>query len=378
MNRPLPLASSFGPFASTRRVRRRAPGTHGVPRRARGALIALLCALGGLACSPALAQAHGPTIPIATDYLARIGQLPAGLQAKVLDGDLTMWLRAPAQMTVVVLDYRGAPYLRFSRAGVQVNRNSEMYYLNASPLPQTPPANLTSTTPPSWQQVSAAHAYSWHDSRLGALADIALAPGTSYVGRWSIALDLDGRRTALAGGVWHAGAPSIVWFWFVFVLIASALAAWRVQRPALDQHVARALAVCALVAFALGGAAQDLHGRPTVSVVQLGELVVILAFAAWGLQRVLFGRPGFFTYLVLAFLSLWEGLVLLPALSHGFPLLALPSAVVRVASVLCLGCGAAILPLVFRLAGRASSARTQRRGVRSAAAPPRRERPVQS
>jgi hypothetical protein len=367
MSRPLPLASSFGPFASTRGLRMRAPE----------ALIALLCTLATLAVSPAVAQAHGPTIPIATDYLARIGQLPAGLQAKVLDGDLTMWMRAPAQLTVVVLDYRGAPYLRFSRAGVQVNRNSDMYYLNATPLPQTPPAGLTSSTAASWQRVSAAHAYSWHDSRLGALAEIALAHDTSYVGRWSIALEVDGVRTALAGGVWHAGAPSIVWFWFVFVLVACALAAWRVRNDALDERLTRVLAICALIAFALGGAAQDLHGRPTLSVVQLGELVVILAFTAWGLARVLFGHPGFFTYLAFAFLALWEGLVLVPALSHGFPLLALPAPIVRAAAVLCLGAGAALLPLVFRLAGR-TSIRAQRRGVRTAAAPPRRERSVQS
>lgn len=339
-------------------------------------LRSLLCALGVLALTPAVAVAHGPTIPIATDYLARITELPRGVQAKVLDGDLTMWMRVPPKLTVLVLDYRGAPYLRFARAGVQVNGNSDMYYLNATPLPQAPPANLTSSTPPSWQQVSSGHAYRWHDSRLGALADIALAPGTSYVGHWSIALEVNGIRTQLAGGVWHAGAPSIVWFWFVFVLIACVLAAWRVQRRALDDGLARALAICALTAFALGGAAQDLHGRPAVSVLQLCELAAILAFAAWGIQRVLVGRAGLFSYVVFAFLALWEGLVLLPALSHGFTLLAAPAFLVRAAAVVCLGAGAALLPLVLRLAGRGAHA--HRRGVRSPEARRRRERSVPS
>ena len=41
-------------------------------------------------------------------------------------------------MTVVVLDYRGAPYLRFSRSGVDVNQASSMYYLNQTPA-ETPP-----------------------------------------------------------------------------------------------------------------------------------------------------------------------------------------------------------------------------------------------
>ena len=32
-----------------------------------------------------------------------------------------------------MLDYRGVPYLRFTRSGVAVNENSEMYYLNQTP-----------------------------------------------------------------------------------------------------------------------------------------------------------------------------------------------------------------------------------------------------
>ncbi len=94
------------------------------------------------------------------------------------------------------------------------------------------------------------------------------------------------------------------------------------------------------------------------------------------MRRVLLGRPGLFSYVMFAFLALWEGLVLLPALSHGFPLLAAPAFVVRAAAVVCLGSGAGLLPLVLRLAGRTS--RLQRRAVRSAAARPRRERSVPS
>ncbi len=67
-------------------------------------------------------------------------ELPAGLQAKVIDGDLRMWLQVPRDQTVVVLDYRGAPYVRFSPAGVDVNHNSSMYYLNQTPVALTPPA----------------------------------------------------------------------------------------------------------------------------------------------------------------------------------------------------------------------------------------------
>jgi hypothetical protein len=71
----------------------------------------------------------------------------------------------------------------------------------------------------------------------------------------------------------------------------------------------------------------------------------------------------FTIYLVIALIALWEGLVLFPTLSHGFTPLALRAVVERIAAVMGLGCGIAILPLVFRLAGvQHASARTRPRG----------------
>ena len=84
-------------------------------------------------CLPHRGSAHGLIAPAASSYFAKVLDLPAGLQAKVIDGDLRMWLQAPP-WTVIVLDYRGAPYVRFSPAGVDVNHNSSMYYLNQTPV----------------------------------------------------------------------------------------------------------------------------------------------------------------------------------------------------------------------------------------------------
>ncbi len=81
------------------------------------------------------AAAHGPVAPIASSYLARVGSVPAGVEAKVVDGDQRMWLQVRRGLTLTVLDYRGAPYLRFSSSGVEVNENSAMYYLNQTPAP---------------------------------------------------------------------------------------------------------------------------------------------------------------------------------------------------------------------------------------------------
>ena len=319
-------------------------------RRWRRAAITALCAgVVVVAACPEAAQAHGPIAPVASSYLAKVLQLPSGMEAKVVDGDLRMWLSVPPDETVVVLDYRGAPYLRFSRAGVDVNHNSAMYYLNQTPFALTPPANLTPSTPPGWQRVSDGHAYEWHDGRLHALASVALTPGVSFVGRWTVPVRVDGRQAAIDGGLWHADNPSIVWFWPIVVLVACVMAARRVRRRGLDVLVARALAVVGLVAVAIAGLGLQLHGRPTVSVFQLVELAFILAFVAWGLWRALLRGPGYFSAFLIAVGAIWAGGVLIPTLVRGFVLISLPAFLARTVTVLCLATGAALLLLVFRL-----------------------------
>jgi hypothetical protein len=312
--------------------------------------------IAALVALPGTAAAHGPIAPIATDYLARVGQVPDGLRAQVIDGDQGLWLKAPARQTVVVLDYRGAPYLRFSPDGVAVNRNSAMYYLNQTPA-QTPPPGLGPRTTASWSEVSGGHSYLWHDGRLHALATVALPPGASYVGRWSIPLRVGSTRAEVSGRVWHSGRPSIVWFWPLVVLLACTVAAWRVRRPGLDLRVARVLSLGALVAIAAAAVARSLHGRPSVTVVQWITLALSFAFIAWALWRMLFQRPGYFTYFVIAFVAIWEGAELAQTLWDGFVLAAVPAFVARAAAVLGLGCGASLLLLVLRLADQARSPR---------------------
>ncbi len=328
--------------------------------------LALGTALAAAGSFAGAAQAHGPVAPVALDYQARVGAAPAGLDAKVVDGDQRMWLRAPAGANVIVRDYRGAPYLRFSAAGVSVNRNSAMYYLNQTPVALTPPANLGPRTPPRWDRVTSGHAYSWHDGRLHALAAVALPPGVSFVGRWTVPILVDGRPAAISGGLWHAPAPSVAWFWPIAVLVLCVLAAWRVRLAALDQRTARLLALGALCAVAVSAVGRGLHGRPTVPVFQLLEMGVILAYVLWAAVRVFLQRPGFFTYFVIAIAALWEGLELVPTLVDGYVLIALPAFVARVATVLALGCGASLLLMVFRLAAqRADSSEGRARAADS-------------
>jgi len=312
-------------------------------------VLALAGIVAALAAHPSAAQAHGPIAPAASSYFAKVLQLPAGLKAKVVDGDLRMWLQVRPSKTVVILDYRGAPYLRFSRTGVEVNHNSSMYFLNATPVALTPPGNLSPTTPASWHRVTGGHSYEWHDGRLHALAAIALSPGVSFVGRWRIPLRVDGQLDSISGGLWHADNPTIVWFWGIVVLVACVLAAWRLRRPALDRLVARVLAVTALIAVTIAGLGLQLHGRPTVSPFQFVELAFILAFVGWGFSRALFRRPGYFTCFLIGVAALWAGGEMITTLLYGFVLISLPAFLARVTTIVCLGAGAGLLLLVFRL-----------------------------
>jgi hypothetical protein len=321
-----------------------------VGRFVRVALLGPSCLLLGLLAVPGVAVAHGPIAPAASSYLARVIVLPAGLRAKVVDGDLRMWLSVPADETVVVLDYGGGQYLRFSRAGVEVNWNSSMYYLNQTPIAQVPPAGLSARTPPSWHRLSGAHLYEWHDGRLHALASVAVQPGVSFVGRWAIPVRIDGRLSSISGGLWRAQDPSIVWFWPIVVLVASAMALWRLRRPELDRLLARVLAIVALVGITIAGLALQLHGRPTVTALQLVELGAILAFVAWGVSRVLFRAPGYFTSFLIGVASLWAGGEMVTTLLYGFVLLPLPAFAARLVTVLCLSTGGALILLVVPLA----------------------------
>jgi hypothetical protein len=307
---------------------------------------------------PAQASAHGPVDPSGTSFLARISQVPAGVDAKVVDGDQRVWMRVSPRRTVVVLDYRQVPYLRFTGAGVQVNGNSEMFYLNEVPA-QTPPPGLGPQSPPHWLSVSSGRAYEWHDGRLSDLAATALTPGATSLGQWRIPLRVDGAPAALAGGLTYAPSPSIVWFWPIIVGLACVLAALRLRRPQLDLRVARGLAGLALVAFAVAGAGQQLHGRPGVSVGQEVTLAVALAFVAWGARRLVLRRHGWFTFFVIAAVAIWEGASLISVLLDGFVLLALPPFLARAAVAACLSSGVALLAVVFAMAERPVRGRAQ-------------------
>jgi hypothetical protein len=302
-------------------------------------LLWLLAALLTLAQLPATAFADGPVSPTATDYLARVTHAPAGIQAEVVNAYLDLWIKVSPSAHVTVLDFRGAPWVRFTPAGVAINENSQEYYLSQVPVPAVPPRGLSRKTPPHWIRVSDGHAYAWREGRLHALATIALTPGQRYVGAWRIPVIVNGVRGAIRGGMWHRGAPSVVWFWPALVLLSCALAVWRVHSAEVDRRWAPRLALTLLALAALGMGGKYLHGSPAVTAGNVALLLVTLLVLGAVAGRLLSGRSGGLLLLVSAVIALWAGLTLMPVLTHGYALVALPLLLVRAIAAGLLGGG---------------------------------------
>lgn len=313
--------------------------------------------LGALLVLPATAAADGPITPTATDYLARVTHAPPGIQAKVTDGYLNLWMQVPPTADVTVRDYIRAPWVRFSPTGVAINQNSEEYYLSQVPVPATVPIRLTRPPypPPHWVKVSSGHSYEWREGRLHALAAIALAPGQSYVGRWRIPVTVNGHLEAISGKIWHRGAPSVVWFWPVLVLLACALAAWRVRSAELDRRLTRGIALLLLLLVAVGMGGKYLHGSPGVSIGNVLLLLVTLAVLGAVAGRLLGGRSGGPLLLLTAVIALWAGLTLLPVLTHGYALVVLPLFLVRVIAATLLGGALSLVLFAVRMLDRVAA-----------------------
>jgi hypothetical protein len=304
-------------------------------------VLALVCAL------PASASAHtGSSAPAATSFVARLGSVPRGLHARVVDGDLRLWVRPAAGTTAIVLGFTGEPYLRFSSAGIAVNTQSPAYYLNRQ-LPLVVPRGLGPHTQPRWRQIAAGPAYSWHEDRLHSLAAAARAPGSAYVGRWTIPLVVDGRRTAISGGLWHVANPPLVWFWPIVVLLACLPALTRLRRPRLDTAVLRGLAAATLASATAARLGRELYGRPTVSGWQLVGVALTCCIAVALAGLAVSGRSREIVLGVIGLAGIYQGFALLATLEHGFVLAALPAALERSLTVAALAGGAGLLLVLW-------------------------------
>jgi hypothetical protein len=300
--------------------------------------IALGCLAAAAGVLPDIASAHvGRTLPVATNFTARILRPVPGLRARVLDGDQTLWLAAPASLAVAVRGTLGEPLLRFDRAGVWLNLRSPTAQADGiDRLALRPSANPAA--PPLWHRVSDGHTYTWHEHRLHLLEPLARGRSSAGpIGPWAVPIVAGARRFSL-GGVLDYRPPGATWAWLVLTAALSTAASAAATRSA-AVLVGLALAATALVwAMRIG---RELYGRPLVGWAgYLGIAVTSLVGAAlvYGLLHRDEGIRILTSFLV-GFGALYEGLTMLPVLTHAIALNALPSPLARAVEALILVTG---------------------------------------
>ena len=310
-------------------------------------VVASVAAVAALAL-PAAASAHvGTSAPVATNFAARIVEFrpPVGaLEAKVVDGDRMLWLRVPPTVTVVVPGVLGEPLLRFDRRGVWLNLRSltaqtdriDRFDLRPSADPRARPL---------WHRLTGGHAYAWHEHRLHVLEPLArgrAAAGT--LGPWSVTVLVDGRRHSLDGVLDYKPGPGWAWLALACALAAASSAGTLLARGR-GPGLAVALGVAATLLIWAVRLGRELYGRPDVG--PAGYLGVALTSAV-GVALLVGLRHTdrdvrLFTAFVAGFGSLYEGLTMLPVLTHSTALSVLPSGAARVMVALILGLGAGAL-----------------------------------
>lgn len=131
---------------------------------------ALVGAVGGIVLAPELVAADpaGPT-DYETEVVAITPPTP-GLDARAIGGDSFFEVTvdpAVIAVDVVVLGYRGEPYLRFRADGtIEENRLAPTTYLNDDRYGQgEAPADADPEAAPEWRTVGHGRRWAWHDHR---------------------------------------------------------------------------------------------------------------------------------------------------------------------------------------------------------------------
>lgn len=150
-----------------------------------------------------LAPAHSGN-PNMRSKVTAVTPATKGVTVTVLNYDDRLELENTSGEPVVVEDYRGKPYARVLGDGtVQVNTNSEAYYLNDDRFAQAEvPDGLGSQ--PKWKLVSRTGRFEWHDHRMhwmsqGTPPQVADKAKRTHIFDWKVPVTIGGARGAIAG-----------------------------------------------------------------------------------------------------------------------------------------------------------------------------------
>ncbi len=319
-------------------------------RAAAAAVIAILIVFGA---TPAGAHtAGGPPASNFRTELTGLAPPSPGIVVSLAPDHEQLELRVTGRHTVVVLGYRGEPYLRVDAGGVFENVRSPAVATNRTRIPTGSPANATGS--PRWRRVSRRAVARWHDHRahwMGGITPRAIRrdPGHDHVvERWTIPLQVDGHRARIRGQVrWDP--PSSAWPWSVGAVIVAGALVTVAARP----RIARAGLAAALLLMASAEAAHlwgawpfsngSTLGRLGEAIPSIAAIAACLGALAW-LLRTNPWRSAPALILAGLFVFVSGGVADLSSLSHAF----IPSRVspeiarALVAVALGLGAGTAI------------------------------------
>jgi len=285
---------------------------------------------------PSQADAHGRSATVALDYRLELDaatrSLP-GIHVRVLDGDRDFQVKVDRGVRLLVRGSLGEPLLRFDSTGVWVNASS----------PTATGDKIVSSSRRGWVHLSRTPSIAWHDHRLSPPP----ASKVGVAGRFSIPIELNGHRAAIAGTFIRVARPA-AWPWpaGAAVLAAGILVGLRRRslRPALTIGLGTAAGLAALAevtTFAVRDA-------PTggIAWLQIGTAIVIGAILGALLVR-LSGRSRAHAAGLVGAVAAAVSLSSLPVYWHGVVISALAPDLARAVCELALVCGVAAAALSF-------------------------------
>jgi hypothetical protein len=165
----------------------------------------LACAAGvaALLIGAPVALAHQGN-PHYRSVVNHVNPATPGVTLTVLNYDDRLALHNTSGQEVLVLDYKNKPYVRAMPDGtVQVNTNSEAYYLNDDRYAQVKvPAGLGAT--PRWKIVDRNGRYDWHDHRIQWMStanppEVKDENARTKIDDWKVPIQVGGQKGAVTG-----------------------------------------------------------------------------------------------------------------------------------------------------------------------------------